>query len=230
MGGNSSYFSTLQKAYEAGDITVYVVPAVKINIKSENKKDNIKNVSFTGFWNNASTSKTESSTISRTTRTSDPSASSTYVKPSCEYYVTTTDNSNAHKSTTICDNGIVFTSGKYVFGLGYAEHIYNHNMTKNSAAYSQQDGKNIWGKGGTVEPKVNESISGEPVLFLADSTSTGVKDWIKSVNSSLKKDTDKEKINFNYNRAINAIPLKDIFEAIKHIRNTNTGDWKKFGL
>lgn len=233
----STTFNTLEtefgKIHSDSAITIYIVPKIKVSFISEENwlsiNSNIKSVKVEAFNFNSTTSKSESSIISRTTLKSFPAVSK-YVNAFCEYNISSTTNNSQHKSTTICDNGIVFTSGKYIFGLGYAEHIYNHDA-QNKSSYTSKDNTKIWGNAGSSAiPGTNESIEGSPVLFFVDSEATGVKDWIDSINKSLKNSTNKKTINFNYNRAINTIPLKDIFEAIKHLRKTETNEWKKFGL
>jgi hypothetical protein len=237
---SSTSFATLRTRFnnlsEKGKITIYAIPKITLYVKSENSKNNVKQVTLKGFKYNNVTSKSESTTVSRTTLKSLPT-SNVAVKPTCEYYVARgSAGENDHKSTTICDNGIVFTSGKYVFGIGYGENIYNHgNNTNTGDRYKTQEGTNIWG-GSTHKATVSTShcINGAPILFYADTSAAGVGDWIKTINKDLNTASNKNSkqlINFGYNRAINAIPLEDIFKAIKLLRSRNDSQsWSSFGL
>ena len=111
--------------------------------------------------------------------------------------------------------------------MGYGENVYDHSTNK----YTPKGDTSIWGASDVSKySTVSGSIDGTPILFYADATQAGVSNWISTINNTLGSSTDKKLINFSYNRAINAIPLKDIFNAIKHIRTTDDNTWKKFGL
>jgi hypothetical protein len=227
---SSKPFRTLRAAFDnlpqGQTLTIYAIPIITVKAQSENWRNTIKSLKVEGFTFNNTSSKTESATISCTTLKNYPS-SANYVNPSCDYYITSSTNDSVYKATTICDNGIVFTSGNYVFGLGYGENIYDHSKNK---YYTKDDtSTSIWGTGAV--DKTSVSIDGTPMLFYADATKEGVSSWVESINKTLANSKDKKLINFAYNRAINAIPLKDIFNAIYLLRSSNDSQsWSSYGL
>lgn len=119
-----------------------------------------------------------------------------------------TKNEEGVKSTTICNDGVVFKTGDYIFGIGYSNAIYDHAQY----GYSKDDDGEQW-------ENVNDyNYLIGPMLFYHKYS----EDYYKGNNTPYD-----DKTNNGYARRMNAIPLEDIFNIIKHARTD--AKWQ-FGL
>ena len=113
---------------------------------------------------------------------------------------------NGVSSTTICDDGIVMRSGQYVFGLGYTQNAVDHRVNK------------YYNIGGTdpswkVSDSAENNYISKPILFYH-------KYDARYYNG--KEPYTKDKSNKGYAKRMHAIPLEDIFEAIRYIRESTS--------
>jgi hypothetical protein len=153
---------------------------------------------------------------------------------------------NDIKTSTLVNDGIVFRRDKYTFGLGYSNQIPDYATPLEGDGHIAYE-KLHSGKADTT-PVVgwNHKLKGEaePVLFyheyIPDMYTTTNDEYkiVKPNHTSISRD------NLGYARRTNVIPLKDIFEAIKFLRehyiwtskdananhDASTNSWKKFGL
>jgi hypothetical protein len=130
-----------------------------------------------------------------------------------EYTVSVTSSSSSDvKTTTICNDGIVMRAGGYVFGLGYAENIVDHN--KNDYDEVATGSNPHWSMKNPNNYKQNI-----PVLFYHKHNNN----YYYSNHLPKNDSTDSK----GYAQRMNAIPLEDIFNAIKILRND---DFSKYGL
>lgn len=137
------------------------------------------------------------------------------------YVVNETPNGDSTaKSTTICNDGIVIRSGDAVFGIGCAAAAYDHENCGYDTLASIKGTTGVtdptWSPKNSVTP---EYLSNEPVLFyhIADSNYYDNKHEPKTGDKTLE----------GYALRTHSIPLKDIFEVIKFMRNTSTA---KYGV
>jgi hypothetical protein len=143
-----------------------------------------------------------------------------------KYNQISTETANV-KSTTITENGIVCRDGNYTFGLGYSENVIDHKKD----GYTISDSTKEW----TANIKTG---GGEPVLFYYYYDSAEGKGFYNNNSTLYKSDAYNNYVvvpksgnnePLGYARRMNFIPLKDIFEVIKHVRTTK-GTWAEFGL
>lgn len=114
------------------------------------------------------------------------------------------------KSTTITNDGVVMRAGKYVFGLGYSREFISH-----------RDSTNKYGSVGGTCPSFSKDAGiaiDEPVLFYHEYDPT----YYKIVDNKQTNDPDKGVgIDLKgYAQRTHTIPLKDIFNVIRYIRDT----------
>lgn len=115
---------------------------------------------------------------------------------------------NGVSSTTICDDGIVMRSGQYVFGLGYTQDAVDHRVNE----YDRMDNDPSW----KVSDKAENNYISKPILF-----------YHKYDNRYYngKEPYTNDKSNKGYAKRMDAIPLEDIFEAIRHIRESTANSY-----
>lgn len=140
------------------------------------------------------------------------------------------------KSSIIVDNGIVFRDNNCTFGLGYSnsildytkDHSYNDISNNEYQAIKDATNQKIIGWNHPLLKGTDNKPASQPVLFYHEHIPEMYKtegNLVKPSDSSLNVDSTL----LGYARRTQIIPLKDIFEAIKHIRETE-GTWTKFGL
>lgn len=111
------------------------------------------------------------------------------------------------KTTTICNDGIVTRAGDYTFGLGYSGNIVDHK----SGGYDTVSADNpTWA--------ITAGVTNVPVLFYYKNDPNYYKDGEPKTGG---------KDNTGYAKRIHAIPLSDIFGAIRTIRSSSL---TKYGL
>jgi hypothetical protein len=124
-----------------------------------------------------------------------------------EYTEGDANTNSAVKTTTICNDGIVTRAGDYTFGLGYSSNIVDHK----NGGYDKVSADNpTWA--------ITAGVTNVPVLF-----------YYKNDPNYYKNGEPKTggKDNTGYAKRIHAIPLSDIFGAIRTIRSSTL---TKYGL
>lgn len=116
--------------------------------------------------------------------------------------------------TSICEDGIVIRSGNSTFGLGTIEKVFDHKELGYINSVTNVNDKGSWGSGQTAK-----YIDNVPALFYYKSYDTA--------NNGLK---GKENSVETFARYVDAIPLEDIFNSIKLLRQRDTNAWSNFGL
>lgn len=126
-------------------------------------------------------------------------------------YTTLSKSASSVKNTTICDDGVVMRAGDYVFGLGYAKTVVNHNKC------NDMDNNGYWITKDVSEE--NAYLKDIPVLFYHKYDSKYYKDdhTPKNDNGNTIK---------GYSERINAIPLEDIFKCVSIVRSKYPDEFK----
>ena len=132
------------------------------------------------------------------------------------YGVNVSLSKNEIKSTTLCNDGIVTRAGDYTFGLGYSKTIVDH---------SKDGGYNIASTTSKTDPSwtTTDTVNNVPILFYYKNNS----DYYLNSGSGGMEPKTGGKDNAGYARRIHAIPLSDIFGAIRTIRLSSL---TKYGL
>lgn len=203
----------------SGNGKLYLVPAISINMHTQNKQINVLKRIYATLIRPCSESSSPSTYAKRVTTgvnvlfTGQKNKS---VLPIVYTNIIKSETQDDTKITTICDDGVVIRSGKYLFGLGFAKGI-NHDRSSGTrnAGYNQTSSSADntflqW------EPYDSSTLNGEkyvdePVLFFYDG------DLAKKYEAdSNKLSTDNE----GFAKRINSIPISDIFECIKLIKQS----------
>lgn len=113
-------------------------------------------------------------------------------------------------NTTICENGIVMRSGKYVFGLGYGK-VVNHDKQGYSVDDAGTEGSNYpyWNINDSTN--VTDKYIDAPVLFYYEHDD----EYYDIDNNTKIKEGKVGDDNEGYARRIQAIPLNDLFEMVR---------------
>ena len=122
-----------------------------------------------------------------------------------------TNTNSTVKTTTICNDGIVTRAGDYTFGLGYSKTIVDH---------SKDGGYNTASTTSKTDPSwtTTGTVNNVPILFYYKNDPNYYKDGEPKTGG---------KDNTGYAKRIHAIPLSDIFGAIRTIRKSSL---TKYGL
>lgn len=119
-----------------------------------------------------------------------------------------TNTNSTVKTTTICNDGIVTRAGDYTFGLGYSSNIVDHRQNGGYDTVSTDNP--TWA--------ITAGTTNVPILFYYKNDPNYYKDGEPKKGG---------KDNIGYAKRIHAIPLSDIFGAIRTIRESNL---IKYGL
>lgn len=225
---NKNYNENIKKCYDnGGTITISIIPEFSMHFKGQTYKN---------FWGNTVNADVVSDCrIYKFYEVANNMSSSSIMVTSSTYYVPPSNTSNTKSKliyesykiakkeerigTYVCQDGLVIKHDNTIFGIGYSNRLYNHSMnyTYDKTSAGQPWGPNI--KSAKWNPSLkNLILSEKPSLFYIKS------DVIEALNNTSNIDKN------DYFRYMNSIPLEDIFNAIKHIRQTNDNSWTKFGL
>ena len=218
-------------------IELFIVPEVYIHIKSDkntwgNHGDVIKGMLFT-----VPVPIQNSYTISNNSVLEHKnSTSGTYLtsfKPTIEYsyYSSKSDNVSEINSTTIAEDGIVHRTNDYVFGLGYSKAVIDHSKSEGYTHAGEATGS--FNENGDASWNSTTYKTNIPVLFyhkvepiVNDKKGNYYKDPKDS--GGLVVPCNESYTNKGFAQRIHAIPLEDIFNAIKHMRENDS--YAQFGL
>lgn len=233
---NSEVFNKIKAAYDKNElIELFIVPEFYIHISSDkNKWGNYGDV-FRGMLVTVPTPIKNDYSISNISALEHKnSTSGTYLdedfKPTIEYsyYSIIPDASSEINSTTIAEDGIVHRTNDYVFGLGYSKAVIDHSKSgynhagKADGSFSETDDASWSGSDyktnipvlfyHTVEPKVDDTAG----------------TYYKKSGDNILPNNESYN-NKGFAQRIHAIPLEDIFNAIRYLRSTGT-DLSQYGL
>jgi hypothetical protein len=228
----------------AGSGTLYLVPECRITVKSQKLRDNncLKRIYATTLRPINDTTLSAGTKLKRITTGVNvnftpvtSSGSQMIIKYTKQTTSTGSVANDDVKITTVCDDGIIMRAGKYLFGLGYANAV-NHNRGGGAGepdfgaiGYSSQEvaGKTVLWNAPDVAVS-EQAISGDtgpqyfthvPVLFYYDASI--VKNYSDIDSDLLTTNTN------GYAKRVDSIPLKDIFECIRYLRENKH---YKFGI
>lgn len=138
-----------------------------------------------------------------------------------------TNDSNI-KTTTLCNDGLVTRAGTYVFGLGFAETIINHEENEydiiNDSRYTSEHNPHwkIKHYGSDEYKSFKQNV---PVLFYHKYDKRyydyGITDVLDGSYGEIKPNNSTTTTK-GYAQRTNAIPLEDIFNAIRVLRENGT--------
>lgn len=162
---------------------------------------------------------------------------------SYNYVVTKKGEQENIKSTTIVNNGIVMRDGNYTFGLGYSNQVPDYGDLYKPINPGAENGDT------SVEIGWNHKAkeAPEPILFYHEykediyKVDNGMIDFTSTDIKHNDLDELGNPTNSGFVKRTYAIPLKDIFEVVKHYKTTGTitptevsnideTDWSNYGL
>lgn len=205
---DTNIFNKIATAYDAGQkIELYLYPVFHLRAKGQKDKDVVSGLSVTRILPTSKSVQISSGTLSKQSAYYKPSESAITNSGSILSYTINSeaDDENASNNTTICENGIVMRSGKYVFGLGYGK-SFDHSTQE----YNVEDKANNPSWKESDDSTINKYVNA-PVLFYYE----------HDENYYSSKDNPKtDKTLEGYAKRVHSIPLKDLFDVIRYIRTT----------
>ena len=209
----TALFNFIKLLYDSGtELTFYVVPNYKLYFIGQkniwgNPKQIVSGISISSIQPLTQVmSLSATKQLIKTDETFKGIASTGF---SAQYLTTTTNDSTSNvKTTTVCNDGIVTRVGNTTFGLGYCKNIVDH---KNGGYNPVSSDNPSWA--------ITKTKNNVPVLFYYDHSGQ----YYDTNKNPKTGGTD----NIGYAKRMYAIPLSDIFEAIKTIRSS---DLTKYGL
>lgn len=221
-----SNYNKIADAFDDGvDITFYVFPEFNLRVRGQtiinDPKSVIKGIEIHSFIPIKKTGLiTPGSTVIKNLGTTNTS-NNAYAKmwkgntpqQSCSISYTVNEIPNGTdntKVTTICKDGVVVRSGNVVFGLGAGNAVYDHD--KNGYNVNNVTDDYTWKPQGSVDGNYLEN---EPVLFYYDGNEN---DKYYDGNGKPKGNSSGGTSLKGYSSRTHAIPIKDIFEVIKFMR------------
>ena len=217
VSDDTNIFNKIATAYNAGQkIELYLYPVFHLHAKGQKDKDVVSGLRVKRILPTSKSVQISSGTLSKQSAYYKPSESAITNSGSILSYTINSevDDENASNNTTICENGIVMRSGKYVFGLGYGK-SFDHSTQEYDVVGKENDQYDpSWKE--SDDSTINKYVNA-PVLFYYE----------HDENYYKGKDNPKAgKSLEGYAKRVHSIPLKDLFDVIRYIRTkTDFSTW-----